>query len=585
MAYLQLPIQLPIRPPSHKETEWASFCNNVFDEYLDVDDLFGLGGCRKQERNSSSDDSVNLFDFSGSSEQSGHTAGTSPLAAWQSAAGGAPFIEARQPKPEASIDFWQKTLKALEQNAAESEQKQRSLRTTKSHPDLLSLGGCPSPPAVPSQIDQSLSVQRRRGPRQAANGKRVTSTTARSVSRGRPAGVAKPATAAAAANVSPRKPSASPHKMMTPSRFRAGFKDVWADKSSASPKKCELHVPPHRLPVSPPPSARTMQEDFAAFGSPPAFDPLYGDELSPLTTSFQQQARIHTPNASPGSRKRDHVEAHYFDGIPAVPPNPYAPQAIPLNDAQPLFPERTSSLAPARMPSFDFGFDTTPSTSTWESNATAFAHNAYTTDPFTNSDPFGSVVPTTEIHSPLFSDAGLGISCEPTLTSPYTSMAAIAPMTAPMYGHFDSQGHLYHGLPSNRAATTSRTVPNTPHHAQPRSQRHSAFPSLSPSPTPRATPSRSRGRGSKPPSHRRAKSMASTIRHPSSAQAEKLGFVNFTPHDSGKILSGVAPSGSSKTKARREKEAADKRRWLSAAAVKAVVEAGGDIEGLRGVLG
>jgi hypothetical protein len=58
------------------------------------------------------------------------------------------------------------------------------------------------------------------------------------------------------------------------------------------------------------------------------------------------------------------------------------------------------------------------------------------------------------------------------------------------------------------------------------------------------------------------------------------GFVNFTPHDSNKILSGVAPSGSSKTKARREKEADDKRRRLSQAAVKAVVEAGGDLKAL-----
>jgi hypothetical protein len=58
------------------------------------------------------------------------------------------------------------------------------------------------------------------------------------------------------------------------------------------------------------------------------------------------------------------------------------------------------------------------------------------------------------------------------------------------------------------------------------------------------------------------------------------GFVNFTPHDSNKILSGVAPSGSSKTKARREKEADDRRRRLSQAAVKAVVEAGGDLKAL-----
>lgn len=54
------------------------------------------------------------------------------------------------------------------------------------------------------------------------------------------------------------------------------------------------------------------------------------------------------------------------------------------------------------------------------------------------------------------------------------------------------------------------------------------------------------------------------------------GFVNYTPSDSRKILTGVAPSGSSKTKARREKEAIEKRRKLSLAAARAVLEAGGD---------
>jgi hypothetical protein len=57
-------------------------------------------------------------------------------------------------------------------------------------------------------------------------------------------------------------------------------------------------------------------------------------------------------------------------------------------------------------------------------------------------------------------------------------------------------------------------------------------------------------------------------------------FVNFTPSDSSKILTGVAPSGSSKTKARREKEAIEKRRKLSQAALKAIQAAGGDIGGL-----
>ncbi|KAJ5322233.1 regulator protein wetA-Penicillium chrysogenum [Penicillium brevicompactum] len=63
-----------------------------------------------------------------------------------------------------------------------------------------------------------------------------------------------------------------------------------------------------------------------------------------------------------------------------------------------------------------------------------------------------------------------------------------------------------------------------------------------------------------------------------------VSFVNFTAHDSKKILTGVAPSGSSKTKARREQEARDRRRKLSEAALLAVRSAGGDVEALEAVL-
>lgn len=60
----------------------------------------------------------------------------------------------------------------------------------------------------------------------------------------------------------------------------------------------------------------------------------------------------------------------------------------------------------------------------------------------------------------------------------------------------------------------------------------------------------------------------------------EAGFVNFTPNDGSMLMTGVAPSGSSKTKARREKEALDRRRKLSEAALKAVAAAGGDVETL-----
>ena len=60
-----------------------------------------------------------------------------------------------------------------------------------------------------------------------------------------------------------------------------------------------------------------------------------------------------------------------------------------------------------------------------------------------------------------------------------------------------------------------------------------------------------------------------------------MDFVNFTPKDHAKLLSDVAPSGSSKTRARREAEAKDKRRRLNEAALKAVERAGGDLRALK----
>ncbi|KAI9763691.1 MAG: hypothetical protein M1840_009164 [Geoglossum simile] len=58
-------------------------------------------------------------------------------------------------------------------------------------------------------------------------------------------------------------------------------------------------------------------------------------------------------------------------------------------------------------------------------------------------------------------------------------------------------------------------------------------------------------------------------------------FQNFTADDSDLILSGVAPSGSSKTKERREREAREKRRKYSEMLLEHVRKAGGDAEMLR----
>ncbi|KAH8911911.1 hypothetical protein BR93DRAFT_933012 [Coniochaeta sp. PMI_546] len=68
---------------------------------------------------------------------------------------------------------------------------------------------------------------------------------------------------------------------------------------------------------------------------------------------------------------------------------------------------------------------------------------------------------------------------------------------------------------------------------------------------------------------------------PTKGGANQIGFVNYTPDDCKVLMTGVAPSGSSKTKARREREAAERQRRMSEAVMKAVAAAGGDVGRLR----
>lgn len=594
MALFGQAIDCPIRK-SNKEPEWSSICNNVFDQYLDTDDLFGGFDAEGRGR-SSSNDSGNLFEFSTGSEQSHQTGATSPIPFWEDELVVAkrvvrtPVVEAKQPKAQEPVDFWTKKLKALERNAAESERRQQTLRAAKSHPDFLSLGGCPSPPALPaSPTDQSLSVKRQRS-RFAANGKRHASQ-ARSLSRGRPTGVTKSTAAGigAGSTVNPyatvRKapPSASPGKMMNPSRYRAGFKDVWAEKAANSPHKFSLNVACQAPPDSPPPSANQHGDGgfISTFGSPPPFIPMppsnVNGQLSPLTRTLQQ-AHLHTPpTATPAihANAAAHASNSYFEQEPSLQTsNVFATQTVPLNDTAPLYPERTSSFASNNVQAFDFGFSSSPDLDSW--NAEPFADSAnsnYNINLLSSQDPFAdlhSVLPSTEPHE--VSLAGLGISCDPSLVSGTFSpfdLNSPAPMTIydprpPAVGPYCIPGPGY------------ATMPATPRHCRPEARR------CSDSPEPAMTDVRSRRSVSRTrrsaSRHRRTKSTNSTPRHPQNA--DKGGFVNFTPSDSNKILSGVAPSGSSKTKARREKEAADKRRRLSQAAMRAVAEAGGNVEAL-----
>ncbi|KAF2211741.1 hypothetical protein CERZMDRAFT_112444 [Cercospora zeae-maydis SCOH1-5] len=572
--------------PIDKEFDWDSIRDNVLEEYLG-DDPFGFS--EHQRERSSSDDSCQLFDFSGSSEQSTQTEATSPIPAWDPRESTAPA--ACQPKAKAPSGFWHKKLRALEQNAAECERRQ-TLRAAKSHPDFLSLGGFPSPPAIPAPpAGHSYSAQRSKSRTigNAANGNKTPTqqrsvSNLRAVSRGRPVGVMKPAaTAAINPNATVRQRNGSPSKMMTPSRYRAGFKDVWAERILQSPKKFELRVDnnTNTFPESPPLSARSAQHSFAAFGSP-TFSANEGndEQISPLASTFNHAARIHTPLASPLLSPGSHAAPSYFEAEPLVSGIPCTTQTVSLNDTAPLYPERGWSLEANKIQEFDFGFDSSPNLNgTWsaaEESALAYQAPAPVVDP---QDPFISLENNLEHSLRINTQAqnqnlGLGISCDSngnytTVPGNVLHVSSMPPANTTYY-----VPSLPNGLP-NTNYRPPKGVPDLP--LTPQRQRGRNPRDRSESPTRPGTESRSR-QPSTPrckSQHRRTKSASTTPRH--NGGGKSGGFVNFTPGDAGKILSGVAPSGSSKTKARREREAADRRRKLSQAAMQAVIEAGGDV--------
>ncbi|KAK5088525.1 hypothetical protein LTR05_002745 [Lithohypha guttulata] len=165
---------------------------------------------------------------------------------------------------------------------------------------------------------------------------------------------------------------------------------------------------------------------------------------------------------------------------------------------------------------------------------------------------------------------------------PKHSLASYPPLPPPVHTFPDSSPF---STPRRRATAPSR----------------SPSPSVSPTRAPRSARSPSRRDTSQ---HRRAKSIhrsgpkgAETPRHRSASRGRQprtpktpkngadshgqISFVNFTPSDAGKLLNDVAPSGSSKTRARREQEARERRKKLSEAAIAAVRRAGGDVEALE----
>ena len=185
-------------------------------------------------------------------------------------------------------------------------------------------------------------------------------------------------------------------------------------------------------------------------------------------------------------------------------------------------------------------------------------------------------------YSPTVGGMSHGIPPVPPLPYPNSHpFSSLSPFTTPR-----KQRRSPSRSPSPSLSPTSSTVrvlrqrsPTRTDHSQSRHRRKSIH---------KPGPIRDNAGEPLPSLHTRARSR-STSKPPRTPRTPKtptggfgaIDFVNFTPKDSNKLLSDVAPSGSSKTRARRDAEAREKRKKLSEAALKAVSSAGGDVEALK----
>ncbi|KAL1592467.1 hypothetical protein SLS59_009700 [Nothophoma quercina] len=354
-------------------------------------------------------------------------------------------------------------------------------------------------------------------------------------------------------------------KMMQPSYYRAPVPAMWTRKMDSA---VDLHA--HVLPInmqSPPPSTKLVQDDSTdGFFVQHQHQQPYTTTRSPIVdggsspdmgfTNYQL-----TPQASPaigisnGSDPFNHnMGLTYSSAASSATLSAFTPPSslrIPMTTWGPT-DSSNIDFAFSNSNSCSPDFSTTKTAGWWNDDSMPMAQQSFPTARESHARTTSQSIPV--------STAGLGIDMSSfSDMSEYTSQPEMATYRPAMYSTPPTH-------PSNMVPIGTRPL------------------SRSPSPTPqphfhRRRPSGQAQRTSTTQSRRKSsQSSHGSARAPPSGN---VGFVNFTPDDSRKILTGVAPSGSSKTKARREKEAADKRRKLSLAAVKAVMEAGGDVDRLR----
>ncbi|KAL6703835.1 hypothetical protein ACN47E_009054 [Coniothyrium glycines] len=383
-------------------------------------------------------------------------------------------------------------------------------------------------------------------------------------------------------------------KMMQSSYYRQPIPDVWTRKMHTSTDAFQLQAPPNDV-QSPPPSSRIVQNEngngFFAQDNPAYLSnrsPLDSDE--PHTPGLDFSNYQLTPQASPavgisGSTFSDNMGLTYSSPVSSATLSALHTPPSSLRLPMTTWGSDTS-------PSLEYGFSTSPDFAStkptagwWNDEMPTTAQSSTVTPQYRESN-----TRSTSQNMGLASEAmsGLGISCDSSAFGDFggvglgVSVGEEMPTTRGS-ASFDMTS--YH----DAAAAAAAAMYHSPPQQHMVSIGHRPL-SRSPSPTPqprfhRRRPSgqshHSRASHSSQGSRRKSSNTSQQASRQPSTAGGNVGFVNFTPDDSRKILTGVAPSGSSKTKARREKEAAEKRRKLSQAALKAVMEAGGDVDSLR----
>ncbi|CAI7666089.1 unnamed protein product [Penicillium glandicola] len=353
-----------------------------------------------------------------------------------------------------------------------------------------------------------------------------------------------------------RKQSFSPSLMRSSnlSKGRMAYPEAWAQRI----QNFSLHSSEDRMPLSPPPSDVLIQHE-----NMPAeqimSQPRDSAEMPP-----QYEARLYhqspsvsmpSPNIAMAARQQQHYVTH--------------PGSSTLTNSSPSSADDMFSSSHSSDPQ---------SLSSWQSDPLHASSISFTPD-LQGQD--------SQWWSPMPSRAAQQQASYLTSPTPVRSMQSVGGQNDMMQGGLMIQFNPSYDMSADHSFSSSNMLPANPQKYDTSfttSQVHNV--SRSPSLSPKAgTSPRDTHYGSiSKPTHRRTHSRKLSGQSTNAPKPAKASGSSPRGANNKKILTGVAPSGSSKTKARREQEARDRRRKLSEAALRAVRSAGGDVEALEAVL-